>query len=101
MASETDIALGVMRIASSQPNGIATFHRCRAEIPNLVNLSNQNLAPSQTRPGEPMWHQIVRNTKSHEIAGTNYIAQGLLIHLPRRGYEITQVGRDHLQVLGY
>jgi hypothetical protein len=100
MATEQDIARGVMRIAASQPNGIATYSRCRKEIPVLVHLNAANNAPSQTRPGEPMWHQIVRNIKSHDIAGTNYIAQGLLQHVPRVGYRITNAGRADLTGLG-
>lgn len=101
MATEQDIALGVMRVADAQANATATFDRCRSAIPNLVILSAANLAPSQTRPGEPMWHQIVRNIKSHDIAGTNYISQGLLIHRPRIGYQITAAGRAHLRQRGF
>jgi hypothetical protein len=100
MATEQDIARGVMIIAARQANGTATFNRCRSEIPNVVQLNGINTAPSQTRPGEPMWHQIVRNIKSHDIAGTNYIAQGLLEHIPRVGYRITNGGRAHLNALG-
>lgn len=100
MATEQDIARGVMIIAANQPNGVATFNRCRKEIPALVHLNAANNAPSQTRPGEPMWHQIVRNIKSHDIAGTNYIAQGLLEHVQRVGYRITNAGRVHLHGLG-
>lgn len=100
MATEQDIARGVMRIAANQGNGIATFNRCRREIPGFVRLNSADNAPSQTRPGEPMWHQIVRNIKSHDIAGTNYIAQGLLQHVSGVGYRITNAGRAHLVGLG-
>jgi hypothetical protein len=89
-----------MVIAARQANGLATFKRCRNEIPMVVRLNAANNAPSATRPGEPMWHQIVRNIKSHDIAGTNYIAQGLLVHVHRTGYRITQAGRAHLQARG-
>lgn len=100
MATEQEIAQGVMLIAAQQPNGVATFRRCRTEMPAIVALNAGNNAPSITRSGEPMWHQIVRNIKSHDVAGTNYIAQGWLVHVPRTGYRITQTGRDHLQALG-
>ena len=100
MATEQDIARGVMIIAAQQPNGLATYNRCRRAIPNIVQLNAANHAASLTRPGEPMWHQIVRNIKSHDIAGTNYIAQGWLEHINRIGYRITAAGRAHLHALG-
>ncbi|MEE9434314.1 MAG: hypothetical protein V3V15_08760 [Sphingorhabdus sp.] len=101
MADESDIALGVMLVANSQSNGIATFHRSKKEIPALVNLDNQNLSQSLTRPSEPMWHQLLRNIKSHYQADGNYIQIGYLIHVPRRGYQITKAGKAKLKALGY
>jgi hypothetical protein len=96
MAQERDIALGVMQIAASQSNGLCTFKRAYREMPSRVNLSSANLAPSVTRPGEPMWHQIVRNIKSHDQTSGNFIANGLLVHVPRIGYRITDAGRRAL-----
>jgi hypothetical protein len=101
MAQEYDIAVGVMQIAASRPSGICTFRRARHEIPNYVKLSHGNLAPSQTRPGEPMWHQIVRNIKSHDSgSANNFVASGLLKHIPRTGYAITSKGRKFLAANG-
>jgi hypothetical protein len=100
-AGEGNVAIGVMRIADRQANKVATFNRCRKEIPSTVNLTAADLAPSHTRPGEPMWHQIVRNIKSHDVAGTNYIMQGYLTHIPGTGYRITPAGEAHLRGLGY
>jgi hypothetical protein len=97
MAQERDIALGVMQIAASQSNGLCTFKRAYREIPSHVNLSAQNLSPSVTRPGEPMWHQIVRNIKSHDQASGNFIADGLLVHVSRTGYRITDAGTRFLK----
>lgn len=96
MAQEDKFAKGVMRIAATQQNGICTFKRAYAEMPNYVNLSAGNLALSMKRPGEPMWHQIVRNIKSHDSSYTNFIAAGLLVHIPRVGYRITDKGRRSL-----
>ena len=97
MAQERDIALGVMQIAASQANGVCTFRRAYAEIPNYVKLSQANVAASITRPGEPMWHQIVRNIKSHDATSSvNFIADGLLIHIPRVGYKLTPPGRTFI-----
>lgn len=100
MAQEKHIAQGVMQIAAAQASGVCSFRRARNEIPNHVKLSAANLAPSQTRPGEPMWHQIVRNIKSHDSASGNFIADGRLVHVPRVGYEITKLGRSYLKSKG-
>jgi hypothetical protein len=94
--AEERIAMGVLRIAGDNPNGVASFGRCRKDIPKLVKLTAADLAPSLTRPGEPMWHQIVRNIKSHDKEDNNYIALGYLEHIPRVGYRITASGQKRL-----
>lgn len=91
--AEERIAAGVLKIAAAHPKGLATFNGCRAQIPNVVNLTAADLVPSSKRPGEPMWHQIVRNIKSHHAEDSNYIARGYLEHVPRVGYRITPAGR--------
>jgi hypothetical protein len=96
VADERDIALGVMRIAATQPQGLCTFKRAYREIPTHVHLDHANLAASVTRPGEPMWHQIVRNIKSHDNTSGNFIADGYLVHAPRTGYRITTAGIAYL-----
>lgn len=95
--AEVRISPGVLHIAATNKSGVATFNKCRADIPGLVKLTKGDLAPSGTRPGEPMWHQIVRNIKSHDREDTNYIALGYLEHVPRVGYRITEAGRKHYE----
>lgn len=94
--AEERISLGVLKIAAAHPKGMASFNQCRKEIPNYVNLTAADLAPSSTRPGEPMWHQIVRNIKSHDKEDNNYIARGYLKHEAKRGYSITAAGHQKL-----
>ena len=94
--SEEKIGRAVMKIASQQPNKIATFSRCRAEIPGIVTLTSAERAISGPRAPEPMWHQIVRNIKSHHGVDTNFIDRGLLEHVSRRGYRITAKGETFL-----
>lgn len=94
--SEHEIGLAVMRIAEAQHNGIATHARVRKQLPDLVNLSTDDWAESPTRPGEPMWHQIVRNIRSHHTTEGNFIETGYLEHIPRVGYRITEAGRRYL-----
>jgi hypothetical protein len=96
MSRENQIAKAVMTIASSQPNGLATFKRCYVEVPNLLPLTSAERRLSQTRPGEPMWHQLVRNIRSHYDADGNFIDRGLLRHVSRVGYEITAAGQQWL-----
>jgi len=95
MAEERDIAIGVMQIAASR-GGLCTFKRAYQEIPNYVSLSPDNLAASVTRPGEVMWQQLVRNIKSHDKTPGNFIADGLLEHVPNVGYRITVAGTRFL-----
>jgi hypothetical protein len=87
MADETDIAKGVVQIAGAN-GGLCTFRRAYREIPNHVKLSAANTAPSVTRPGEPMWYQLVRNIKSHDQSPGNFIYEGHLTHVPGVGYRI-------------
>jgi hypothetical protein len=94
--AEERISAAVLKIAAASPKGVATFKNCRAKIPAIVKLTADDLAPSVTRPGEPMWHQIVRNIKSHDNEDNNYIARGLLEHVYRVGYKITAVGQLHV-----
>lgn len=96
MATEHDIARAVMSIAAAQPDHVATFKLCYKEIPSIVPLDAENTAPSSTRNGEPMWHQLVRNIQSHHDADDNYIMLGLLEHIPKVGYRITARGLKHL-----
>ena len=88
MADENDIARGVVQIANAN-GGLCTFKRAYREIPNYVLLNAANTAPSATRPGEQMWHQLVRNIKSHDKMPGNFIHEGHLTHVSRVGYRVT------------
>jgi len=94
--TESAIALGILRIAAAQGNGVASFHRIRKDLPDFVDLTGDDWRESDTRPGEPMWHQICRNVQSHHDQDDNYIARGYLEHVPRVGYRITAAGRQRL-----
>lgn len=95
--TENDVALAIVRIAASRSNDLCTFHRARVEVPNYVTLSSADLAQSETRPSEPMWHQLIRNIKSHYEAEGNYINDGNLVHVPRKGYMVTAAGKSLLK----
>ncbi len=87
MADENDIAAAVVSIARAN-RGLCTFKRAYADVPKFVALDTDNLSPSVKRPGEPMWHQLVRNIKSHDKSAGNYIHDGHLVHVPRVGYRV-------------
>lgn len=98
--TENEVALIVLQIAAGQPNGICTFSRARREVPNHLKLSIGDLATSVTRPNEAMWHQLIRNIRSHHKVDGNFIHDGLLTHVSKRGYAATNVGRAYLKKLG-
>jgi hypothetical protein len=91
-ASETDIAFGILVIASFQPNRIATFRRLRIEIPVHVRLSELDTSPSIMRPNEELWVQKIRNIIIHRNLPGNFIHEGYLTHIPRVGFQITESG---------
>lgn len=98
--TENEVALAVMRIAAGRPNQLCTFNRARNEVPSYVKLSAGDLAQSTTRTNEPMWHQLIRNIKSHHDADGNFINGGLLTHVPRQGYRATKAGLAYLKKRG-
>ncbi len=99
--TEAEVAFATLQIAASRPDGIATFHRLRKELPNYLKLSAADQAQSETRPNEELWEQLIRNIKSHfEVLG-NIICEGYAIHVPRVGYRITDSGKRYLKRKGY
>jgi hypothetical protein len=82
LTSEAEFADVVEQILSEIPTGRATYAELIEEIPNRITLSVEDLAPSQTRAGEPMWHQRVRNITSHKDATGNAIYEGRFISIP-------------------
>lgn len=95
--TESQIALAVLQIASGEPDGIATFDRLREKIPKYLDLSSEDRAPSETREGEELWEQQIRNIKSHYKTEGNILCEGLAAHVPDAGYRITDAGRRHLK----
>lgn len=94
--NEEEMAKMAMVIASGQAGGVVTYDDLRSQVPNMVTLDAADLAPSQVRHGEPMWHQIFRNIKSHSGVEGNAIYDGRLQHVPEYGYSITAHGRAWL-----
>ena len=91
--TENEVAFAIVQIAKARPDGVATFARCKREIPLHLDLSAGDRRRSQTRPNEQMWEQLIRNIKSHYESEGNYIFEGYLTHIPRVGYRVTDAGR--------
>ena len=86
-------------IGSDSPGGYASLDELRDEIPNYTDLTPGDNVYSNTRPGERMWEQLLRNIQSHHTNAGNFIALGYLIHTKGGGYEITDEGRAFLETL--
>ena len=94
--NEHQIGEAALQVLDACPDGTATIGTLKERIPNYVNLSAEDLAPSQTRNGEAIWEQQVRNLVSHRNAEGNIIAEGLVEY--RRGrLTITEAGRIHVR----
>jgi len=99
--TEVDVSIGTLLVAASRPDGIATFHRLRKELPKYLKLSAGDRVQSITRPNEELWQQLIRNIKSHSNVPGNFIYEGYVIHVPRVGYRITDNGRRYLTRKGH
>ena len=76
---EGEIAETVLQILATMPNGEATIQQLVSRVPKMINLTEGDLAQSDTRQYEAMWEQIVRNIVSHKAVEGNIIAEGLPI----------------------
>jgi hypothetical protein len=85
-----------MRVCATKPGGEASFDQLRAEVPNYLNLSADDLSESQTRPGEALWEQQLRNIQSHHKSPGNAINLEWLVHIQDYGYRITDIGREQI-----
>ena len=64
-SSEHDIALAAMKFLKTQPKLTATTSAVKKNIPNFIQLTDDDRAQSETRENEELWQQIVGNIVSH------------------------------------
>lgn len=95
--TEEEVALAVLAIAEQRADGIASFDQIRDEAPRHLALDSEDLAQSDTRPNEPMWHQKIRNIQSHYESPGNFIHDGYLVHVSGVGYQILMQEREGLR----
>jgi hypothetical protein len=80
--TEAEVAEIVVAYLSEKTTGEATIAELIKEIPNRVQLSEDDLRQSPTRPNEAWWEQKVRNITSHKDTPGNAIYEGKLIAVP-------------------
>lgn len=90
--SEAELSEVVLQILAGRKSGEASFNELIAEIPNRISLKSGDRLPSQTRSGEDIWEQRVRNITSHKDANGNFINEGYIESIPG-GLRITDAGR--------
>jgi hypothetical protein len=97
--SEDEMRIAALRVAASKPHGKATTTELKNEVDQHVALTAEDLLPSNTRPNEAMYQQIVGNLVSHRASRNNIFAKGWAIYTGD-GIQITDAGRQHLKNLG-
>ena len=80
--AENDVAEAVRQYLSGLPSRSATIHQIKRALPNHLHLSAEDRQPSQTRNGEELWEQQVRNIVSHRDTPGNYVHDGILVYTP-------------------
>lgn len=95
---EAQMAPIVLKILQASPTGIMSIDAIITQVPNFTTLTSGDLKPSQTREGEALWEQIVRNIRSHSNDPGNYIHEGYISEVDG-GLQITFSGRAKAQTL--
>lgn len=86
-------------IAASCPNHEASTTHIKDEVPKYVELTEIDLLPSETRPHESKWQQIVGNVVSHQKQQTSIFTQGHAIRTDD-GIRVTDDGLAYLKSKG-
>jgi glycine cleavage system pyridoxal-binding protein P len=89
---ENEFAELILQILKEKPSGEASFSELIEEIPNRITLTEGDQKSSDTRTGEQIWEQRVRNITSHKDSQKNYIFRGYLESIPD-GLRITDLGK--------
>lgn len=89
-----------LRIAAARPNHEASTAYIKDEIPKYIELTELDLEPSDTRPHECKWQQIVGNVVSHQKSSTSIFSKGLAERTDD-GIRVTPEGLAYLEKLGF
>jgi hypothetical protein len=80
--TEQEVAAAVIQYLSDN-SGEATIAELVDGLPGYLSLSDADRQQSETRPGEQLWEQQVRNIISHRNTPGNAIHDGQLEYLPK------------------
>ena len=94
--TESELSQIVLQILADSSNGEATVAQLKKEIPKRIQLSDADRQDSETRPGEELWEQQVRNITSHKKTPGNIIYEGFAEPI-ESGLRITSAGIAHVQ----
>jgi hypothetical protein len=95
--SEYEYSIAILRYLASLPSGEASVTSLKAKMPNLLPLTQGDMEPSGSRPGELVYQQIVGNIVSHRHdSPDNFVNRGLLGYRPRY-LSVTDAGRRFLE----
>ena len=97
--TEHDLSVAVLRILLDRPDGMAMLPELREAIPHYIELTEDDMEFSTSRPGERLWEQLLRNIQSHHETPGNFIREGFLTHIDGGGYAITDTGRTFVASL--
>jgi hypothetical protein len=78
--SEEHIANAVVKYLKTVPGQIDIIRNIIAALPDFIQLTPEDEQESETRPGEALWEQSVRNIVSHKNSPGNAIHDGWLAH---------------------
>jgi len=100
--SEDEVGRAALWVLAHMSGGEATQSQLRQELSDVLELSDADRAPSQTRNGEELWEQQVRNLVSHKTTPGNIIAEGYATYsVTTHKLKITPSGWAHLRHQGY
>ena len=95
-SSEHDIAFAVLKYLATLPTGEAKTADVKKHVSNFIDLTIGDRQPSDTRPKEELWQQVVGNIVSHRYdSPENFVNRGLLAYAGGR-LAITTSGHDYL-----
>lgn len=97
---EADVGVAILRIASEQPDNIASLPLLRLAVPAFVEW-DQEMKASRTPPPDEFWEKLIDNISRNHLAVGNILRDGYATHHPQSGFRVTWKGCEFLKKKGY